>query len=99
MSRPYMSLIETLRCRGQAEVVSTCDVVEAKRDWVRERFGITNFTCDYREVVESPEVDLVMVLTSMPEHAPIAKAALEAGKHVLVEKPMGVTLEQAAELV
>lgn len=99
MSRPYMSLIETLRCRGQAEVVATCDVVEAKRDWVRERFGITNFTCDYREVVESPEVDLVMVLTSMPEHAPIAKAALEAGKHVLVEKPMGVTLEQAAELV
>jgi predicted dehydrogenase len=99
MSHPYMSLIEIMQCRGQAQVVAACDVVESKGDLVRRAFGITTFSTDYRDIVESDEVDLVMVLTSMPHHAPIARAALEAGKHVLVEKPMGVTLEQAADLV
>jgi predicted dehydrogenase len=40
MCGPYMSLIERLRGRGQVEVVMACDVVEAKREMVRERFGI-----------------------------------------------------------
>jgi predicted dehydrogenase len=50
-------------------------------------------------VVRADDVDLVMVLTSMPEHGPISRAALEHGKHVFVEKPMATTLEEAAELV
>jgi predicted dehydrogenase len=99
MVRPYMSLIEQLRCHGQAEVVMACDVVEAKRELLREKFGITGFTTDYRDVVRSDEVELVLVLTSMPAHGPITRAALEAGKHVLVEKPMAVTLEEAAQIV
>jgi predicted dehydrogenase len=44
-------------------------------------------------------VDVVLVLTSMNEHGPITKAALRAGKHVLVEKPMATSLAEAAELV
>ncbi len=99
MSYPYMSLVERLRCRGQVEVVAACDVVEAKRRFVLERFGITNFTTDYRELVQRSDVDLVLVLTSMPEHGPVTRAALEVGKHVLVEKPMAVTLEEAAEII
>jgi predicted dehydrogenase len=99
MRRPYMSLIERLRIRKLVEVVMACDVKEEKRQFVRNEFGIQNFTTDFHKVVESDEVDLVLVLTSMPEHGPIARAALEAGKHVLVEKPMAVTLEEAAQLV
>jgi predicted dehydrogenase len=45
------------------------------------------------------DVDLVLVLTSMPAHGAVTRAALQAGKHVLVEKPMAVTLEAAAELM
>lgn len=99
MRRPYMSLIESLRLRDLVEVVMACDIKAELRQMVWERFGIANFTTDYREVVESDTVDLVLVLTSMPEHGPITRAALEAGKHVLVEKPMAVTLEEAAEIV
>jgi predicted dehydrogenase len=99
MARPYMSIIERLRCRGLVEVVAACDKSEARGSFVREKFGITNFTTDFRRIIESDEVDLVLVLTSMPEHGPLARAALEAGKHVLVEKPMAVTLPEAAELV
>ena len=99
MSRPYMSLIERLAYRGQVEVTTACDVKEEKRRFVRDRFGIQNFTTDFENVVDADDVDLVLVLTSMPEHGPITRAALEAGKHVLVEKPMAVTLEEAAEIV
>ena len=85
--------------RGLCELVAACDVDESKGAQVREKFGITSFSTDYRDVVENPDVDLVLVLTSMPQHGPITRAALEAGKHVLVEKPMAVTLEEAAEIV
>lgn len=99
MSGPYMSLIERLRGRGQVEVVMACDVVEAKREMVRERFGITNFTTSPQQLIASDQVELVMILTPMLEHGPLARAALEAGKHALVEKPMAVNLDEAAQLV
>ena len=95
----YMTAIELLRGRGLVEVVAACARTEAKRDSVRDEFGISAFTTDYHELVQSDNVDLVLVLTSMREHGPIARAALEAGKHILVEKPMAVTLEEAAQLV
>lgn len=99
MSRCYMELARALRVDGVAEVVAACDVKEVKREFVREECGISNFTTDYRELVNSDEVEAVLVLTSMLEHGPITREALEAGKHVLVEKPMAVTLEEAAGLV
>lgn len=99
MSRCYMELAESLESRGAAEVVAACDVKEEKRRIVRDEFGITNFTTDYRQLVNSDEVDAVLVLTSMLEHGQITREALEAGKHVLVEKPMAVTLEEASRLV
>ena len=45
------------------------------------------------------DLDAVLVLTAMPSHGEIAAAALDAGKHVLVEKPMSVHLDEAAGLV
>ena len=52
-----------------------------------------------RRGLQHPDVDLVLVLTRMNEHGPLARAALEAGKHVLVEKPVATSLAEAAELV
>ena len=51
------------------------------------------------EVIDAPDVDLVIILTSMPEHARPAAAALKAGKHVLVEKPLATSLEDARAVV
>lgn len=99
MQRPYMSLIDQLRLRNLVQVVVACDVVEDRRQVVTESFGIPRFTTDYRQVVEADDVDLVLVLTSMLEHAEITRAALHAGKHVLVEKPMATSLDEAAEIL
>ncbi|NHZ97689.1 oxidoreductase [Massilia sp. CCM 8734] len=51
------------------------------------------------ELIESGEVDLVVVATANASHAPLARQALLAGKHVVVEKPFTITLDEGAELI
>ncbi len=94
-----MPLIERLRGQGKVDVVIACDRTEKRRDSIRSQFGIPRFTTDVRAVIEAEDVDLVLILTSMHVHGPLACAALEAGKHVMVEKPMAVTLDEAARMV
>ena len=97
---PYSAVIRDLRYEGRVEVVAACDTVAAQagrvKDFLQQDIP---FTTDYKEVIARDDVDAVAVLTAMPSHGEIAMAALEAGKHVLVEKPMSVDLEQAAALV
>lgn len=95
----YMKLAEQLHFRGKVDVVVACDINQSRREFMREQYGVDSFTTRYQDVIERDDVDLVLVLTSMIEHGAITKAALQAGKHVLVEKPMAVTVDQAAELV
>jgi len=57
------------------------------------------WTTDYRELLADPAVDLVAIVTSSGSHASIARDALGAGKHVLVEKPMAMTSVEADELL
>lgn len=95
----YGRTLKLLRGERLVELTFACDTLASKRLAVADTFGLDHFTTDYRELVNSPDVDLVLVLTSMREHGPITKAALLAGKHVLVEKPMATTLTEATELV
>ncbi len=97
--RPYMTLIDRMKSRGLAEVAIACDLDEARAAVLKDEWGVSAFTTDHREVVEAPDVDLVLVTTSMKEHGPMTLESLKAGKHVLVEKPMAVTLDEAAEIV
>jgi predicted dehydrogenase len=60
-----------------------------------ERHGIARTTTDWRELVDDPSIDAVVVGTPNSLHAPQAIACLEAGKHVLVEKPMARTPAEA----
>jgi predicted dehydrogenase len=80
MLRPYTGQVRRMRAAGMAvEVTRACDVNEAQRPLVEERFGPIPFDTDYRRVVEADDVDLVVVTTAMPAHGPVSKAALEAG--------------------
>jgi predicted dehydrogenase len=94
---PHMQRMNIPRQRVDISVI--CDPNERQWDDARQRYALDTFTPDYREVLADPNIDLVLVLTSMQQHGEIARAALEAGKHVLVEKPMAMTLPEAAELV
>jgi predicted dehydrogenase len=95
---PYWQRLHRLHCHGLVQVTWACDLDETKRS-LAQRLDIPRFTSDYNTLVSAPDVDLVLILTSMRAHGPVAQAALQNGKHVLVEKPMAVTLDQAAGLV
>lgn len=62
-------------------------------------FGISKIAASYDELLSDPEINLVIILTPPNTHFALAKQALEAGKHVLVEKPIAFTVEKATELV
>lgn len=94
----YRTVIDRQRAHGAVEVVLACGR-EAQRDSACTALRTARFTTDAREVIAAPDVDAVLVLTSMPEHARLATAALTAGKHVLVEKPLATTLEEADLLI
>ena len=67
---------------------------------VAQETGAVTATPDWEDLVADPEIDALLI-SATPEtlHHPMAKAALEAGKHVLLEKPMAITLEEADELI
>jgi predicted dehydrogenase len=94
----YWPQAQQLYLRGEAEVVAACGR-PAQHDLVVNQLGVRRFVTDYRELLASPDVDLVLVLTSTPGHFEISRAALRAGKHVLSEKPLAMALDEAAELV
>ena len=100
VARKYIPHMQRMNIpRQRVDIAVVCDPNERQWDEARERYGLDTFTPDYREVLSDPSIDLVLVLTSMQQHGEIARAGLEAGKHVLVEKPMAMTLPEAAELV
>jgi predicted dehydrogenase len=94
-----MSLIEKLRGQGRVEVCAVYDTDPEKRRLAAARLDLTPDLPDDVAVCSHPDVDAVLVLTSMTEHGRLARAALEAGKHVLVEKPVATSLEEADEVL
>jgi predicted dehydrogenase len=95
----YMAIGERLQHQGLIHVAGVCAKTTSRAEAVRATYGIEWFTTDYQALIQSAEIDLVLVLSPAQTHGEIARAALEAGKHVLVEKPLAPSLAEAAELV
>ncbi len=64
-----------------------------------KELGWNNTSTDWKEVVNNPEIDIIDINTPNDSHAEIAIAAAKAGKHVLCEKPLGMTVDQCKEMV
>jgi predicted dehydrogenase len=99
LSGPYQPVLERLLVDGKAEVTVACDVVAEREAFVRDTVGAKRFTSNHREVLVAPEVDVVLVLTPPTSHAALAIEGLEAGKHVLVEKPIALTMSDAGRVL
>lgn len=76
-----------------------CDVPSDKADSFANQFGFARGTADWRDLVADPNVDIVCITTPNKVHKEMALAALAAGKHVHLEKPMALTLEDAKALL
>ena len=79
-------------------LVGFCDEFEAKATKLREELGGGYATTEAGQIMRDDSIDLVVVATHHDAHHPLAMAAAQAGKHLLVEKPMCVTRAQAVEL-
>ena len=82
-----------------AEVLQVCDQNPTVLESVKAQYPSISMTDKLEHVLENSEVDAVVIATQTPLHHHFAKAALEAGKHVFVEKPMAQTTAEAVELV
>ena len=88
---------DLMSCPGvEVAVVHSRDGAKAAR--FAERFGIPRSTADYEAVLADGTIDAVYLATPFATHHAMARAALLAGKHVLVEKPMAMDAEQVADL-
>lgn len=76
-----------------------CDLNPARLEFLKQTFHDVQTTTDYKEILRDPKVELVAIATPVDSHYPLAKEALEAGKHVLVEKPMTASVAHAEELI
>ena len=81
-----------------ADLIAVCDLVREKAADYSQTYGGEVYT-DYRAVLERPDIDIIAIATSSGAHAEIGIAAAEAGKHVIVEKPMALSLFDADRLI
>jgi predicted dehydrogenase len=81
-----------------AELFAICDVADDLRDRMAAIHGARKTYTDYDKMLADPEIDAVIIATSDVFHVPASLRALAAGKHVLCEKPLGITVEEVEEL-
>ncbi|WP_042221535.1 Gfo/Idh/MocA family protein [Oceanobacillus manasiensis] len=82
----------------EVEIVAVCDIVEERANEAADKYGATAYT-DYKTLLKEENVDAVSVCLPNYLHAPVSIAALEAGCHVLCEKPMATSREEAQEMI
>jgi predicted dehydrogenase len=90
--------LEALRRTPHVDVVEVAATSADKARAAAEGYNVLNSTGDWRDVIHDPSIDAVHVCTPNDAHFPIAKAALEAGKHVLCEKPLAMSVVEATAL-
>ncbi len=81
-----------------AELAWLCDLDTDVLDRHRDAYPTTAFTTRYDDLLEDDSLDAVVIATSVPTHAALAKRALTAGKHTFVEKPLALAASDAWEL-
>src|SRR6266852_3281116 len=84
-------------CTNDCKVVAVCDVYEKRKRKNAESLKCDGFL-DYREVINRPDIDAIVVATPDHWHAKIALEAMDQGKDVYLEKPMCHTIEEAKQL-
>jgi predicted dehydrogenase len=92
-------VVRNLASLDGSEVVSIAELSEKARQRAQKAYPGIHVTSDTQAVISSPEIDAIAIITPVWTHYELAKAALENGKHVFVEKPFTSTAEQGQRLI
>jgi predicted dehydrogenase len=93
------NIVRNLSALDNCQLVAVCDKSPAAQPRVRRAHPGVQFTTDMSDLLRSPDIDAIAVVTPVWTHFELAKAALEHGKHVFVEKPFTSTSQQAEQLI
>lgn len=93
------NIVRNVSSLENGQLVTICDQNAAALKRAGKLYPGVTLTTDAREILTSPDIDAVAVVTPVWTHFELAKAALENGKHVFVEKPFTSTSQQAEELI
>lgn len=94
----HLDAFRQLSYTGVAELAAVAEVNEARAQWVEQTYNVPVFR-DFNEMFEKADLDGVTIVTPDHLHRPVALAAASRGLHILVEKPMDVTVEGCQEMV
>ncbi|MDQ3441434.1 MAG: Gfo/Idh/MocA family oxidoreductase [Planctomycetota bacterium] len=90
--------VRELRPRADAKIVAVADPVAERRDQAAAEFGCKTYA-NLSKLLKQDDVDVVVIATPSVSHAPDTKRALAAGKHVIVEKPMAMSVAEADSMI
>lgn len=91
------NLVRNFLANNSVDEVHACDKDEKRRELISKKFPAAKLCADFNEMLKS-DIDCVAIATPVDTHHKLAKAALEAGKHIWVEKPFTSTVDEAVEL-
>ncbi len=92
------NLIRNFNSLAGCRLKTVCDLSEARLRHMKELYPAATTTARFEDLLEDPELDAIVVATSVRFHYPMAKQVLAAGKHVFIEKPMAASAAQCEEL-
>jgi len=81
--------------REKAELIATCDVMEERARRSKENWGAREYYTNFDEMLEKADIEAVVITTPHATHAQLVVKAARAGKHVLVQKPLATTIDDA----
>lgn len=93
------NLVRTLKELEGAELVRVADLRSGRREFIQKRFPEVQTTAEIGDIISDPSIDAVFIATAPESHHGIATQALNAGKHVFVEKPLTTRTSDAEQLV
>jgi predicted dehydrogenase len=93
------NLVRNFATAPRSRVVGIAEPNPGRRQVAQHQYPHVPVTAEAAELIARPDVDAIAIATPIFTHHPLAKAALEAGKHVLVEKPLAASVAEAEELV
>lgn len=93
------NVIRNFYLTPKANLVCICDISTENLEKIKKKYSDVKTTTIYNDVLDDPTIDAVSLCTPAGTHYRLAKKALEKGKHVLIEKPISETSEQAKLLV
>ena len=93
--------LPSLKKIAGCEIVAFCDIIPERAENSAKKFGTADAKCytDYKELLADSEIDVVHVCTPNRSHSFITVDALEAGKHVMCEKPMAINSAEAKKML